>query len=277
MNLFDNVTKQVMELMQTHGSDWTQSWTEAGAPQNASTGRPYQGMNIFSLSLSACVMQGTNYWATYNQWSSLGAQVRKGEKSTVGVFFKPMVRGETEDERKAHLMAKPFFVFNASQVDGWTLPTATDRPPLELDAKLEELLARTQAKVDWTAGSPWFSSQYDLIGMPAKQDFFDEEALACTLLHELTHWTGHRSRLDRHLRPRQEKLAYALEELVAELGSAFMAIHYGIVHQPRVDHAQYLNYWLDILGNNPRAFHKACSAAQAATSYLIGHTNEDPT
>lgn len=273
MNLYQQVTQQILELMQTHGSDWTKPWSSAGAPTNALTQANYQGLNVILLGVAASHHCWTNYWATYKQWQELGAQVQKGERASHGMVYKPWTREDDAGNEKKGLMARSFAVFNAAQVKGWEPPATTEGPAVELQDTLQDLLVRTKTKVAWGVGAAWYSPSRDLVGMPRPEEFSDATGLAATLLHELTHWTGHPSRLNRIQTGHRSDPRYAFEELVAELGSALLCMSLGVTHTPRVDHAKYLNGWIALLQDSDRAFASAAGQAQKAATFIL-ETND---
>jgi len=278
-DLYQDITNQVLSLMEQHGTDWVKPWAGSGIPVNAATGAEYRGSNVLQLGLSAAVSgYSTNIWATYKQWQSLGAQVRKGEKSTGGILFKPLVKREVDADGEEHERAIPmirgFSVFNADQVDGWEPEASESLEGADLVEHAEEFVQSSGADIRHGAGGAFYVPSQDRITMPPPGDFVGSdtssatEAYYGTLLHELSHWTGHESRLARKLRNRFGSAEYAAEELVAELSSAFLCAHLGISPSPRADHAKYLNSWMRKLREDKRAFTSAASAAQKAADYL---------
>jgi antirestriction protein ArdC len=274
-DLYQTVTDQVLSLMQTHGSDWVRPWTGTGIPVNALTGQEYQGSNILMLGIASFAKgYETGYWATYRQWQTLGAQVRRGESSTVGIFFKPLVREDEEGKERKIPMLRAFRVFNAAQVQGWEPPVIEHQGEAERVEAADAFVANTQANIRHGGHGAFYTPGEDRIAMPSRAGFTGTstssatEAYYGTLLHELGHWTGHPSRLARDLSGRFGSATYAGEELVAELTSAFLCAHLGISASPREDHAQYLNAWMLKLKEDKRAFLTAASAAQAAADYL---------
>lgn len=219
-------------------------------------------------------------WGTYRQWAELGAQVRKGEKSSLVVFYKDLDidrvdpdTGETESD--TIFIAKPSPVFNADQVDGFILPEQPARRDLtqRVDAA-EHFIASTRAQILHGGPSAFYRPSTDHIQMPERDRFFGSqtsnptEAYYSTLLHELTHWTAHPSRLDRDLKGRFDKRAYAMEELVAELGAAYLCADLAIAIEPRKDHADYIADWLGALRMDAKAIFAAAASASRATDFL---------
>ena len=244
-------------------------------PLNVSSGKPYHGVNVLML-WAAAESQGFNAgtWGTYRQWQDIEAQVRKGEKSTSIVFFKELPARPEDEEEEKRFVARSFRVFNADQVDGYqpALPPAEDLT--QRLAGVEAFVASTGAKIRHGGGRAFFSPSQDLIQMPDRARFTGTatstptEGYYSTLLHELTHWSGHESRLARDLSGRFGKEAYAMEELVAELGAAFLCAEQHITPQPRPDHAAYLANWLQVLKGDKRAIFSAAAKASQASTYL---------
>jgi antirestriction protein ArdC len=168
-------------------------------------------------------------------------------------------------------------VFNAAQVEGWDHPQPPARPSqVELDEQIEAFVRATKADIRFGFPNAFYRQSEDFIAMPAPMKFTGtptsspSEAYYAVLLHELTHWTGAPHRLDRTKGKRVGDLAYAFEELVAELGAAFLCSAFGIVNEPRPDHAAYIAHWLEFLGADNRAIFKAAGLAQEAVEYLRG-------
>jgi antirestriction protein ArdC len=215
-------------------------------------------------------------WATYAQWQERGAQVRKGEKSTTVVFWK-FANGTTENqdgEGDQHtagsrlLFTRGYAVFNAAQVDGYA-PKA--EPAEAMPERIERAGAWFQsigASVHHGGNRAYYSPASDAIQMPPFGAFTENLAYYSTLAHEHTHWTARAERCDRQLGKRFGDSAYAAEELIAELGAAFVCAHLGLSTEPREDHAQYIQSWLKVLRADKRAIFTAASKAQQAADYL---------
>jgi antirestriction protein ArdC len=218
----------------------------------------------------------TNYWATYRQWKELGVHVRKGEKSTVGIFFKKLVKEDDDGKEKAIPMIKAFRVFNSAQVEGWEPPVKENQGEAERIDNAELFVGNTGAEISHGSSGAFYVPNEDKISMPEIGAFIATDHSSATesyygcLLHELGHWTGAKHRLDRDLSGRFGSEKYAGEELVAEMSAAFLCAHLGVSLTPRADHAQYLNSWIQKLRDDKRAFFTAASAAQSAADYLRG-------
>ena len=292
------VADQVIKAMETSGTNWVKSWTTPSGqlPTSMSTGKQYNGINLLILGMErAANGYGSHHWGTYNQWFKMGGgehdpvnkrlvktpsqfNVRRGEKSTTVIFYKPMrIQDKATGEDKTIPLLKSFAIFNADQVDGYTAPTVIDVD----HAKLEQPNTRADKLAgdvgcDLRFSDPdraFYSPLHDFINMPRATQFDDVENYAATLLHELTHWTGHASRLDRNLTQANGTKDYAKEELVAELGAAMLCGSLGITPAPRDDHAKYLANWMKRLKDDPKCIFQAAAKASAAADWLL--TNAD--
>ncbi len=274
-DIYKSISDQILDLMSSVGSDWTKCWStpEIGLPTNVLTGQRYTGTNTILLGLKTHKMGYTsNRWATVKQWNLCGAKVRKGEKGTIGIFYKPMTFTETTEEEKVIPVVKHFYVFNQSQVEGLEpeeIAPVKDAPRnVDLDAFIENTGAIIQHSL-----YPHYAPEPDTIGMPDISAFHEPDEYYSTLLHELTHWTGHRKRLDRTsgMQSRFGDQHYAFEELVAEIGSVFASMQLGLTHSPKPESAKYLNNWIGVIKHDVRAFASASSKAQAAAEYLLAY------
>ena len=267
--IYEKVTAQLVAALEdgAHGAKWRAPWHAAAfLPTNASTGVAYRGGNVV---VCWSTTYGSQWWATYRQWEQLGGQVRKGERSTHLVrWIVPPREDEAATEevgRRRRAFPKGFAVFNAEQVDGWTPPPPP--APIDRDAQADAFFAAIGARV--VPGQPAYLPQRDVIAMPDPDAFTSAEGYYATLGHEHVHWTGHGSRCDRNLLPIFGTERYAREELVAELGSAFLGALLGIEAEPREDHAHYLASWISALRGDSHLLFKAATEAQRAVDYLV--------
>jgi len=217
-------------------------------------------------------------WATYKQWQDVGAQVRRGERGATVVFYKevePDGSTDAHDEpERPRLIARASRVFNAAQVDGWN-PEVPNRPSeAEIHEGAESFISRTHAEVRYGGEVACYHVKDDYIEMPARERFFGTRTSTATEnyyavhFHELIHWTGAVGRLARELETRFGGTAYAVEELIAELGAAFLCADLHVTHEPREDHAAYIESWLRVLKEDPRAIFTAANRASSAVAYL---------
>jgi len=214
---------------------------------------------------------------TYKQAEAIGAQVRKGEHGSLVVFADRFTKTETADNGEAVEREIPFMkaytVFNVEQIDGlparYQTKPETKGEPLQLIENTERFFNATGATFRHGGNRAYYAPAADIIQLPAPEAFKDAESYAATKAHELTHWTKHPSRLDRDFgRQRFGDEGYAREELVAELGAAFLCADLGITSEPRDDHAAYIGHWLKVLQNDKRAIFQAAAHAQRAVDHL---------
>lgn len=257
-------------------ASWSPPWHGADLlPRNALTGRRYRGINILVLWAAA---KANGYadarWASYRQWTALGAQVRRGERGTSVLFYKDLTADGTDTAAEAddalRFAARTSAVFNAAQVDG--APDVAASPPSPALTKpvpvLTAFVAATGARIIEGGTRACYLPDTDVIHLPPLAAFHSAVGYSGTLAHELVHWTGAPSRLHRDLAGRFGSRAYAAEELVAELGSAFILADLGIARDPHSNHATYLAHWLPLLRADPIALTTAASHASRAAAYL---------
>ncbi|CAO4132618.1 ArdC family protein [Methylorubrum extorquens] len=265
-------------------ASWTPPWHGADPmPRNARTGRRYRSINVLAL---WCAAQAESYadarWATYQQWDALGAQVRKAERGTLVLFYKVLPRSPCADAGAAGppdgapFVARAAHVFKVAQVDAAppTADIATLTPPDPLPA-FDAFIAATGATVREGGSRACYILATDTIHLPPRAAFRTSTGHAGTLAHELVHWTGAPHRLARNLTGRFGARAYAAEELVAELGAAFVLADLGLARTPHPDHAAYLASWLPLLTADPRALATAAAAASRAADYLTALQTSD--
>jgi len=285
-NIYQRITDRIAAAIEAGAGEWRMPWHPGadGAapvlPVNAVTGKPYRGVNTVVLWATA---QAEGYpsavWATYRQWQELGAQVRRGEQSSPVVFWKisdkdePDEGGDSagsdgEDERRSRVFARGYSVFNAAQVDGWQAPAPPVLPEAQRIGHAEAFFAATGIPIRHGGSRAYYRPGEDRIQMPPFEAFRDAVAYYATLAHEATHATGHASRRARDLRGRFGEEAYAAEELVAELGAAFLCADLALTPEPRPDHAAYVASWLKVLRGDKRAIFTAAAKAQAAADWM---------
>jgi antirestriction protein ArdC len=284
-DVYSRVTSRIIAELEQGVRPWLKPWSAEHAegritrPLRAN-GQPYKGINVLML-WGEALAQGfvSPMWMTYRQAGELGGQVRKGEHGALVVYADRITKTETGDngnevEREIPFM-KGYTVFCVEQIDG--LPEhfyARPFPPLPCSrpnaSKLPSASPPT-ADIRHGGGRAFYAIDADRVQLPPFESFTDPESYYATLLHELTHWTRHPSRLDREFgRKRWGDEGYAAEELVAELGAAFLCADLAITPEPRADHASYIASWRDVLKNDKRAIFTAAAHAQRAADYLHG-------
>ena len=287
--IYLTITQKIIAAIEGGAGDYRMPWnprlcggSDLTMPYNPIGGYAYRGINVVSLWIGQEAEEyPTAEWATYRQWLSIGAQVRKGEKSTTTVFFKPVdadkgqdaqPEGTDNDSPRHRFIARAGHVFNAAQVEGYTPKPIPELPDAERHATADLLIKDSGASIVHGGARACYVPSRDQVHLPPPGSFRDVEAYYCVTFHELTHWTGHKSRCDRELRNRFGSDAYAMEELIAELGSAFLCARLGITPEPREDHAQYIESWLKALHHDNRAIFMAASKASQATEFLWPET-----
>ena len=268
--IYTEVTETIIKQLESGAMPWIKPWkADSTADKNFISQKPYQGINRLILGLSSMVSGfDTPVWASYKQWDSLGCQVRKGEKGTKIVFFSPVTKeNKTTGESEIYNLLKSYYVFNASQVDGVTIqaPSADDKP-FNAIAAADERIVKTGAVIRHGGDSAFFAPSMDIIQMPNKSAFDNESSYYATIFHELTHWTGAETRLKREFGKRFGNPEYAFEELVAEMGAAFLCQDYRI--QGELRHAGYIQHWLKACRDDSKAIFKAAALAQKAADYI---------
>jgi len=269
-DIYTTVTNKIIEQMETVGSDWIKTWSCSSAPVNIASGKNYQGMNVLMLGMSAN-LNGfkSNQWGTFKQWTDKGYKVAKGSKASDGIFYKTLeIKDDETDETKKIPMLRGFKLFNADQIEGYEPPAIEPRNNNQVIESCQSFVNNTGATVKHGGDRAFYTPAGDYIAMPELNDFDDSNAYYATLLHELSHWTGSSDRLGRLKLAPFGSPAYAFEELIAEIGSAFLCQFTGISNEPRKDHAQYLNGWLKALRNDKRLIFKAATQAQKAVELL---------
>lgn len=284
-DLYSEVTARIVAELEAGRFPWAQPWNSdaaggaaPGLPRNAVTGRTYSGVNILILwgEVSARAYPSQS-WLTFRQALDAGGNVRKGEKGVTVVYadrFTPdaeKVRAaETGEDAKSIPFLKRFTVFNVAQCEGLREGLTGDPAPLperEMVPVAEELIAASGADFRIGGGKAYYVPSADYIQVPPQPAFFEQIDFYRTALHELTHWVGGPKRLARDQSGAFGSAQYAQEELIAEMGSAFLCAALGIV--PTVRHADYLAGWLDVLRGDNRAIFRAASAASKAADYLL--------
>ncbi len=283
LDVYSRVTAKVIADLEQGVRTWMKPWTASNTVGRITlplrhNGVAYRGINVLLL-WGEAVANGyaSSKWMTYRQAMELGGHVRKGEHGSLVVFANRITRSEENDqgealEREIAFM-KGYTVFNVDQIIG--LPADYYDKPSELPAKMqliekaEEFFAATGATFRHGGNMAYYAPGPDLIQLPNPEAFRDAESYAATKAHELTHWTKHKTRLDRDFgRKTFGDEGYSREELVAELGAAFLCVALGITPEVRDDHAAYIGHWLKVLKDDKRAIFTAAAHAQRAMDYL---------
>ncbi len=289
-DIYSRITEQIVAQLETGVRPWIKPWNTEHAAGRITrplrhNGEPYRGINVLSLWTSA-LAQGFSapLWMTFRQAQELEAHVRKGEKGSLVVYANSVARTEVDEEtgdeaEREIRFLRGYNVFNVDQIEG--LPDAyyaLAEPQLDPTARIEQaeaFFARTGAEIRHGGNAAYYSRAHDGIQMPPFEAFRDAESYYATLAHELVHWVGAPSRLARNIDDkRYGSQAYAVEELVAELGAAFLCADLELSLTPREDHAAYLGSWLQVLKNDKRAIFTAAAHAQRAVEFLANGSRQ---
>jgi antirestriction protein ArdC/phage/plasmid primase-like uncharacterized protein len=290
----NKVSEEIIQALESGTAPWIKPWSgsdiQDGAPFNPLTGKQYEGINFINLTLRGMGMDGDPRWMTFKQAQSLDAQVRKGEKGTAIQYWKFTKQIDKVDEEGNKILDKDnqpiketirlanpqvFYatVFNASQIDGLRplkedlnlKEVITEFKPIEA---AEKILKNSQAEITHVAGSKaFYSPSKDKIQLPLKEQFSSEMNYYSTALHELGHWTGHESRLNRDMGHPFGSIGYAKEELRAEIGSYMLSSKIGVDFDPS-QHNAYIENWVSILEDKPSEIFKACSDASKIVGFV---------
>lgn len=281
-DIYSDVTARIITDLEAGIAPWVKPWTNGASapltmPRNHVSGRQYSGVNILLL-WNALADRGyqSNRWLTYKQARDLGGNVRFGEKSTTIVYagsFTPEAEkakaAETGKDAQSVYFLKKMSVFNIEQCDGIAAPIAVPVTEREGIAAADELFGALGIKVQHGGDRAFYSPGYDFVQMPTQAAFPAVVDYYRTLAHELTHATGHKSRLDRNILNQFGSVDYAREELVAEIGAAFVCATIGIEYETR--HADYIGHWLKVLREDNRAIFRAASMASKAADWINAH------
>ena len=285
------ITDAIIARLEAGVSPWRRTWATtrgySGRPMRA-CGQPYRGINALWLWV---VADSNGYvsptWMTYRQASELGGQVRKGERSTIAVFYKTYqardagndaTTGSGTDEDRTRRVMKSYNVFNVAQIDGLPERFAPPAPVVAEPgspqddahrAEIDAFIAGTGASIIHGGNEACYYPSLDTIHLPQPATFDTYSDYGAVAAHELIHWTGHKSRLNRDLANRFGSDAYAAEELVAELGSALIGADLGLPVTHLDNHASYIDHWLRILRADERGLMNAAARAEEAVTYLL--------
>jgi antirestriction protein ArdC len=278
--IYSEVSDRIVAELEAGAAPWIKPWSAtpgANTPCNAVTNRPYSGCNVVLLWMAQTAGYRTPRYLTFKQALELGGHVRKGERGTKVFFVKQLqVRDEGADDCSgARLvpMMRAYTVFNVDQCEKLPDSIITGKPmrvrnPDARDDLADQFLGSTGADIREGHGEALYVPSRDFISMPSFEAFKGADHFYNVAFHELSHWTGHKTRLDRDLKNRFGSKNYAAEELIAELGAAFLCAEFGFDGDLR--HAGYIGHWIELLKADKRAFFTACSQASKAADYLRG-------
>jgi antirestriction protein ArdC len=283
-DIYSRITSQIIRHLEQGVRPWNRPWNAEHAAGRITrplrhNGKPYSGINVLSLWVSAMMQNfAAPIWMTFRQAAELDAHIRKGEKGSLVVYADRITRKESDDKTGDEIdreipFLKGYTVFNVEQIDG--LPEtyyAKVGPSLDPVVRIEhadKFFTALGATIRHGGNRAFYSIAADAIQMPAFESFQDADSYYATLAHEVTHWTGNKSRLDRDFGGhRFGSDSYAVEELVAELGAAFLCSDLELALEPREDHASYIASWLKVLSADNRAVFTAAAHAQRAAEFV---------
>jgi antirestriction protein ArdC len=283
-DIYTRITNQIVSHLEKGVRPWVRSWNAEHAAGRITrplrhNGKPYSGINVLSLWASAMAQNfAAPIWMTFKQASELDAHIRKGEKGSLVVYADSITRKVTDEKTGDEIdreipFLKGYTVFNVEQIEG--LPEvyyAKAAPTLDTVARIEhaeKFFTALGATIRHGGNRAFYSIAADAIQMPPFESFQDANSYYATLAHECTHWTGSKARLDRDFGGhRFGSEGCAVEELVAELGAAFLCADLELALQPREDHASYIATWLKVLAADNRLVFTAAAHAQRATEFI---------
>jgi len=289
-NLYDDITNKIIAELEEGRVPWVQPWGTAAAkaplamPKNAATGRGYSGINVLIL-WGAVIQHGFpgQSWLTFRQALSLGGNVRKGEHGTTVIYADRFIPDdekkrarETGEDAHAIPFLKRFTVFNAAQCEGLPEDVAVAAPPPPpglIEPKVEALIQATGIDFRIGGNRAYYVPAHDYVQVPPPNAYFEPINWHRTALHELGHASGAAHRLNRNLSGSFGSKLYSVEEITAELISAFCCASLGIV--PTVRHADYIGSWLECLREDNRAIIRAASQASKAADWLLAHVPDE--
>lgn len=284
-NIVEEITSRILDDLGKGVCPWEKPWKKEShpVPVNASTSRPYRGVNTLVLWVEG-IRNGfsTQAWVTYRQAAALGGRVRQGEHGTRIVFYskltKPRKAGKGEEvprEERTFWLLRYYTVFNLDQTEGLQeyRPQVGKVEPFRAVEAAEKIMADCGVRIVYGGDKAFYDRQGDLITLPPKENFKTPVSFYATALHEEIHASGHPSRLDRDLGGRFGDQAYAFEELVAEMGAAFLCAHVGIPYDTQ--HSNYIGDWIRVLRDHQRALFTAAAQAQRAMDFILKRKFEE--
>lgn len=277
------IVEKMIKAMEEGTAPWMRPWTDTMAPRNATSGRFYSGVNAFYLDLVGMMdFGGTDpRWATFAQAQKAGWAVKKGERGTRVVFWdliekpvmdekgRPIITETGEEKKQSIPFGRVYTVFNGAQIVGIPAYAPTENIFDKIE-KAEKIITDSGATIRHGGNRAAYSPTLDVIRMPPRGIFGSIYDYYATILHELAHWTGHTSRLNRPFGPKRSE-TYAREELVAEMASVFISAETAIPQTPAhfANHAAYVAHWINLLKNDGDALFRAARDASKAADYIL--------
>jgi antirestriction protein ArdC len=276
---YERITDRITALLEQGTVPWHKPWkASTGWPRNLVTKKPYRGINVLLLH---CMMYESPCWLTLRQANVLGGTVKKGEKACPVVFWKRLTVEEKDDSEKRQIpLLRYYSVFNLAQCDGLKNGAAPNGAEPVASAKPEEIVANMPQRPTIKDGftRAFYSLREDYVGMPVQERFTGNEDYHATLFHELVHSTGHESRLNRSTLNEQAGYGsdpYCKEELIAEIGAAFLCGHGEIAERTLDNSAAYVAEWLKRMKDDKKLIVHAAAQAQRAADFVLGRKFEE--
>ena len=271
--VYQSVTDSIISELEKGAIPWVKPWrADSTADRNILSNKPYQGINRLILGMSSMIK---NYdapiWGSFQQFQQLGYNIKKGEKGTQIVFYKPVsTQKELPDgtiENNGYSVLKAYWIFNIAQTDAPITKIAPeDLKPFNTISECENTISKSGAIIQHGGDGAFFVPSLDKINLPNKTAFNSESDYYATAFHELVHWSGAKHRLDRDLSGKYGNPSYAFEELIAEIGAAYLCADHRL--QGELRHAGYIQSWLKALRDDNKAIFKAAAYAQKAADYI---------
>lgn len=278
-SVYDQITERIIALLEKGTVPWRKPWkAQAGLPRNLVTKKPYRGINVFLLH---AMSYESPYWLTFRQTQELGGNVRKGEKACPVVFWKQLAIEDKETGETGKIpLLRFYYVFNTAQCDGLKKIPVMVETPFNAPTKPDEIVTFMPKRPDIKHGltRAYYSPKEDIVAMPHRERFKDAAGYYATLFHELIHSTGHASRLNRSILTESAGFGsnpYCKEELIAEMGAAFLCGQAEIVESTLENSAAYLNGWLEQLQNDRSLIVQAATQAQKAADFILNVKHEE--
>jgi len=281
-DVYARITDETIAAIEKGAGEYRAPWHHDGSavfrPANVLSGKAYRGVNVLALwAASEARGYASGLWGTYRQWAERGAQVRKGERASLVVFWKNSGANDGEQDGaddadqpagKRRIFARGYSVFNVAQVDGYQPETAPVLDEAERHARADAFLASLGIAIEHGGESAYYRPSTDTVHLPCFSSFRDAASYYGVAIHECGHASGAKHRLDRDLTGRFGSRSYAAEEICVEIAAGFVLADLGIAHHPRPDHAAYIASWLEVLKDDPRAIFTAASKAQTIADWM---------
>ncbi len=277
-DVYDIINERILALLDQNLNPWRKPWTAAAQkpPMNLLSRKAYRGINVLLLGMAP---HESPYWVTYRQAEQAGGHVKKGEKSSIAVFWKMLDKADAKNpEKEKHIpLLRYYSIFNVEQCEGVDAPANKplelfDHDPIAEAEKIVAAFPKPPTIEHADKSRAFYRPETDTVNMPPLDRFAKAEEYYSTLFHELTHATGHASRLNRDMKGNAQSAAYGREELIAEMGAAYLCGLAGILNQTEANTAAYLDAWRRIIKQDKRAVVLAAGAAQRAVD-LITNAN----